>query len=89
MSSQSNAKRKMIRVERNVRLAAAFVGIVLTVTAGYLALSRIGGSLRYLSYDIPFLAYPDKTADEVRIVYLNELDGASFDRSHEAALLVK
>jgi hypothetical protein len=43
MSSQSNAKRKTSRVERNVRLSAALAGIVLTVAAGYLALSRMGG----------------------------------------------
>ena len=89
MSSQSNAKRKTSRVERNVRLSAALAGIVLTVAAGYLALSRMGGELTYLSYDLPFLAYPDKTADEVRIVYLDELDGASLDRSNQAALLDK
>ena len=89
MSSQSNAKRKTSRVERNVRLSAALAGIVLTVAAGYLALSRMGGALTYLSYDLPFLAYPDKTADEVRIVYLDELDGASLDRSNQAALLDK
>ncbi len=89
MSSQSNAKRKTSRVERNVRLSAALAGIVLTVAAGYLALSRMGGALTYLSYDLPFLAYPDKTADEVRIVYLDELDGASLDRSNQAALLNK
>ena len=89
MSSQSNAKRKTSRVERNVRLSATLVGIVLTVAAGYLALSRMGGALTYLSYDLPFLAYPDKTANEVRIVYLDELDGASLDRSNQAALLDK
>lgn len=89
MSNQSNAKRKTSRVERNVRLSAALAGIVLTVAAGYLALSRMGGSITYLSYDLPFLAYPDKTADEVRIVYLDELDGASLDRSNQAALLDK
>jgi adenylate cyclase len=89
MPARSNTKTKMSRVERNVRLAAALAGIVLTVAAGYLALSRMGGSLTYLSYDLPFLAYPDKTADEVRIVYLDELDGASLDRSNQAALLDK
>ncbi len=79
----------MSRVERNVRLAAVLAGIILAVAAGYLALSRMGGSLRYLSYDLPFLAYPDKTADEVRLVYLDKLDGAHLDRSQQAALLDK
>lgn len=89
MATPLKAKDKAKRAERNVRLAAALIGIILTVVAGYLALSRMGGSLRYLSYDIPFLAYPAKTADEVRIVYLDELDGASIERSNQAALLDK
>ncbi len=79
----------MSRVEQNVRLVAVVTGIILAVAAGYLALSRMGGSLRYLSYDLPFLAYPDKTADEVRLVYLDKLDGAHLDRSQQAALLDK
>ncbi len=87
MSTRS--KTKMSRVEQNVRLVAVVTGIILAVAAGYLALSRMGGSLRYLSYDLPFLAYPDKTADEVRLVYLDKLDGAHLDRSQQAALLDK
>ena len=55
----------MTRVEWTVRLAAAVLGIGLSVAAGYLGLSRMGDSLRYLSYDLPFLAYPGKTAEKV------------------------
>ena len=89
MPTRSKVKTKMSRVERNVRLAAVLAGIILAVAAGYLALTRIGASLRYLSYDLPFQAYRDKTADEVRIVYLDKLDGAHLDRSQQAALLDK
>ena len=79
----------MTRVEWTVRLAAAVLGIGLSVAAGYLGLSRMGDSLRYLSYDLPFLAYPGKTAEKVSLVYLDKLDGEHLDRSQQAALLDK
>lgn len=75
------------RAERRIRLFAAVIGIVLTVAAGWLALHRLGGSLLTLSYDVPFL-YPKKNvADDVRIVYLGELDGKVLSRKNQAALL--
>ncbi|MEP2774931.1 MAG: adenylate/guanylate cyclase domain-containing protein [Luteolibacter sp.] len=89
MPALSKAMDRAMRAERKVRLAAALVGMLLTVAAGYLALYRMGGSLLYLSYDIPFLAYPAKTSDEVRLVYLDELDGLSLDRRNQAAMLDK
>jgi len=89
---------KSERAERRIRLVAALVGIVLTVMAGWLALSRVGGSLRSLSYDIPFqdvfqhvpfLQPESDTADEVRIVYLEDIEGKTLDRRNQAALLDK
>lgn len=79
----------MTRTELAVRLAGAVLGIGLAVIAGYLGLGRMGDSLRYLSYDLPFLAYPDTTAEEVILVYLDKLDGEHLDRSQQAALLDK
>ena len=70
-----------------VRLGAALLGAGLAVTAGYLGLSRMGDSLRYLSYDLPFLFYPDRTAEEVSLVYIDQLEGEYLDRSQQAALL--
>ncbi len=89
MDTMPKARDTARKAERSVRLAAALVGVLLTVAAGYLALYRMGGSLRSLSYDIPFLAYPAKTVDEVRIVYLDELDGLSVSRKNQATLLDK
>lgn len=80
-------RKKSERAERWIRLLAALVGIVLTVAAGYLALNRVGGSLRSLSYDIPFHYPKHNVADDVRIVYLGELDGKVVDRRSQAALL--
>jgi len=89
MSEKTPSVRKPKRTERNIRLLAALVGIALTVTAGYLALNRMGGSLRSLSYDIPFLFTKHDMADDVRIVYLGDLDGKALDRKNQAALLDK
>lgn len=92
MKGGVTVKGKSERAERKVRLAAALIGVVLTVAAGYLALSRMGGSLQYLSYDIPFLVQPTNTADQVRIVYIDELDERDVRvvrRERQAALLDK
>ena len=84
MGNGATLRGKSERAERRIRLVAALVGIVLTVMAGWLALSRVGGSLRSLSYDIPFqdvfqhvpfLQPESDTADEVRIVYLEDIEG--------------
>ncbi len=77
------------RTERGTRLAVALIGAVLSVAAGYLALFRPGESLVSLSYDMPFLVYHPGIADELRIVYLNKLDGEMLARQSQAALLDK
>ena len=75
MSLRKKSRPRMTRSEWTVRLVAVLLGVGLSIAAGYLGLSRMGDSLRYLSYDLPFLAYPDRTAEEVCIVYLDKLDG--------------
>jgi adenylate cyclase len=73
--------------ERRVRLVAALVGAVLAVLAGYLGLFRPGGAVRTLGYDMPFIVHRGGGAQDVRIVYLDELDGQFIDRRSQAKLL--
>jgi class 3 adenylate cyclase len=74
--------------ERGIRLFTALVGVTLTCLAGYLALLRPGESIRNLSYDVPFIAgHRPGGAEDVRIVYLDELDGTFVDRRSQAKLL--
>jgi len=75
--------------ERTVRVLVALAGALLTGLAGQLALSKLGGSLVHLSYDFPFLFNPRETVRDVRIVYLDELDGETLDRRVQAKLLDK
>ncbi|MEK7952883.1 adenylate/guanylate cyclase domain-containing protein [Luteolibacter soli] len=84
------------KTERLLRLATGFVGVVLAVLAGYLALFRLGGDVRTLSYDIPFTLRSDipftaghrsASFDDVRIVYIDELDGSFVNRSAQSKLL--
>ena len=67
--------------------AVACLGAVIVTLAGVAALNRASGSLRYLSYDIPFLVHRAESPDDIRIVYLDELDGDVLDRSVQAGLL--
>lgn len=74
--------------ERIVRLLVALVGVVLAVAAGYLGLFRPGGTIRTLSYDLPFIAgHRAGGAADVAIVYIDELDGRFIDRRSQAKLL--
>jgi adenylate cyclase len=73
--------------ERLLRLATGFVGVTLAVTAGYLALFRLGGAVRTLSYDLPFAFHRSGGAQDVRIVYIDELDGSFVNRSAQSKLL--
>ncbi|MGJ8641837.1 MAG: CHASE2 domain-containing protein [Luteolibacter sp.] len=75
------------KAEQRIRLISAVIGISLTVVAGYLALTKMSGSLWSLSYDIPYLAHSGGQANDVRIVYLDELDGEALDRSNQAVIL--
>jgi adenylate cyclase len=75
------------RTERLLRLATGFVGVVLAVLAGYIAWFRIGSPVTTLSYDIPFFAGHRGTAENVRIVYIDELDGSFINRSGQSKLL--
>lgn len=74
--------------ERTIRVLTSVAGVALAVLAGCLALFRFGGSVRTLSYDIPFIAgHRAGGTEDVRIVYIDELDGAFVDRSAQAKLL--
>ncbi|QJE97250.1 adenylate/guanylate cyclase domain-containing protein [Luteolibacter luteus] len=74
--------------ERRVRLLAALVGIVLAISAGYLGLLQPGGPVRTLSYDLPFIAgHRSGAGADVRIVYIDDLDGRFIDRRSQAKLL--
>ncbi|MCW1922148.1 adenylate/guanylate cyclase domain-containing protein [Luteolibacter arcticus] len=79
------------RTERLLRLATGFVGVALAVAAGYLALFRLGGDARTLSYDLPFTIshHSYGGVDDVRIVYIDELDGSFVNRSAQSKLLDK
>lgn len=76
------------RSERTLRALTALAGVTLAILAGWLALFRPGGSVRTLSYDIPFIAgHRAGGTEDVRIVYIDQLDGAFVDRSAQAKLL--
>lgn len=75
------------RAERVSRALAALAGACLVMLAGWLGLQRLGESLASLSYDMPFLIHRAGASDDLRIVYIDELDGASLDRTQQAALL--
>jgi adenylate cyclase len=75
------------RTERLLRLATGFVGVTLAAIAGYLALFRLGGEVRTLSYDLPFAVHRSGGSQDVRIVYIDELDGSFVNRSAQSKLL--
>lgn len=76
--------------ERRIRLLTTLVGVALAVLAGYLAFFRLGGAVRTLSYDLPFiLGHRPGGAEDVRIVYIDELDGKFVGRGAQARLLDK
>lgn len=90
MSSPSQKPTGMIRrTERGTRIAAAVIGAILTIFVGHLALLRAGKSLVTASYDIPFIVHRSDTQNQLRIVYLEQLDGESLDRRPQAQLLDK
>lgn len=73
--------------EFGIRVTSAVIGAALTIAAGYIALSRSGGSLVTASYDLPFVAHRAGGGGDLRIVYLSELDGNRLDRRRQAELL--
>lgn len=89
MSSSSGQKNTGMvrRTERGTRIAAAVIGAVLTIFVGHLALMRAGKSLVTASYDIPFVVHRPETQDQIRIVYMDQLDGEALDRRPQAQLL--
>jgi adenylate cyclase len=87
MLEEPTAQVAATRTERLLRLVTAFVGVALAVAAGYLALSRLGGGLRTLGYDLPFAVHRAGGMQDLRIVYIDELDGSFVDRSAQARLL--
>lgn len=87
MARKKKSKPTKTAGELVLRLVASVLGIGLAITVGYLGLGRVGDSVRYLSYDLPYVTFSDTSADEVVIVYLDKLDGEYLDRSQQAALL--
>lgn len=75
------------RTERGTRVTTILLGALLTCMVGLSALLRMGDSLVTLSYDLPFIVHRAGGADDVRIVYLNELDQQFLDRRPQAQLL--
>lgn len=79
--------RRLWHNERRLRITTTLLGIVLCAAAGTFALHRSGGGLVALSYDIPFLVRDAGGAEDIRIVYLDELAGDVLDRRVQASLL--
>ncbi len=73
--------------EKGLRVFSILVGVVLVVSAGFLALGRFGWPLVSLSYDLPFFAHQAGTPDSICIVYLDELEDDLLDRGVHANLL--
>ena len=72
--------------EGRTRVVAAIIGLLLSVASGVLALTRLGGSVVTLSYDLPFIFHRSGTPDNVAIVYI-ETDGDTVDRKAQPKLL--
>ena len=77
------------RTERSTRIATAAVGAALVVSVGILALFRLGGAVVSLGYDLPFAFHRAGVPSDVRLVLLDELDGAVLDRRDQAKILRK
>lgn len=77
----------MRATELGTRITTALLGAALTVAAGFLALSNLGAPLVTLSYDMPFIVHRAGGADNIRMVFLSDLDQQSLDRRPQAALL--
>ena len=77
------------RTERSTRIATASVGAAMSVMMGLLALSRLGGSIVSLAYDLPFAFHRAGAPADVRLVLLDQLDGNTVDRRSQAKLLLK
>jgi class 3 adenylate cyclase/CHASE2 domain-containing sensor protein len=90
MAGQANTPPNSAFTERRIRVVMALACAALSVLAGHLALLRVGGSVSTMSYDIPFLlGHRPGGTEDLRIVYLDELDGDFVDRRSQAALLDK
>jgi adenylate cyclase len=75
------------RSERATRILVAVLGAMFATLAGIAALSRIGEPLVTLGYDLPFIFHRAGGNTDIRIVYLDELDKQSLDRTRQAELL--
>lgn len=75
------------RTESGTRAVTSLLGALLTVAAGFLGLSNVGTPLVTLSYDMPFIVHRAGGAENVRMVFLTELDHDTLDRRPQAALL--
>lgn len=73
--------------KRTIHAATVIAGMVLAVLAGFAGLTRMGDPLVILSYDMPFIIHRSGSAENVRMVFLGELDGQTVDRRPQARLL--
>ncbi|MGV3661585.1 MAG: protein kinase domain-containing protein, partial [Prosthecobacter sp.] len=73
--------------ESLTRLVTAALAVLLCFAAGYLCLNKFGSGLVLLSYDLPFVYHRAEIAKDVRIIFLDELNGERLDRRVQAPLL--
>ncbi len=91
MPASSQSRRRYLSIvqktEARTRVVAAIIGLLLAVGSGLLALTRLGGSVVTLSYDLPFIFHRVGTPENLAIVYMDENDGESVNRASQAKLL--
>ena len=91
MPASKQSRRRFLSIiqttERRTRVVAAIIGLLLAVASGVLALTRLGGSVVTLSYDLPFIFHRVGTPDNIAIVYMDETDGDAVDRKAQPKLL--
>lgn len=75
--------------ESLTRLVTAALAVLFCFVAGYLCLNKLGSGLVLLSYDLPFVSHRSASAKDVRIIFLDELNGERLDRRVQAPLLDK
>ena len=75
--------------EKATRMLTTLLAVLLCAVAGWLALRRVGEGVVTLSYDLPFLVHRPGGANDVCLVYLDQLSGDLLDRNVQAPLLKK
>ncbi|MGJ8726415.1 MAG: adenylate/guanylate cyclase domain-containing protein [Roseibacillus sp.] len=72
--------------EKGIRRASAIFGIVLTLVAGWLGLSRVGPFVS-LSYDLPFAIHRAAPSPDVCLVYVTDHQDGTLSREIQPDLL--